>query len=174
MSAYYFTEEEIEEQARELEKDGKITEEACTAYLCEDYEGYWREMRDAAEMVLEGYEPYFLSEEEIKELTEQYGAPAPPTEDYHLSDDDSLSDDDYRSDYNYRSDYDQQSDYDYRPTIPPLPQYDYSSSDLSLGSYFGCCFQLVMWIFMIASGLFVPYLIYKLAKLFIKALIKSR
>lgn len=142
-----YDDEDIDAKEKELEDEGKITYAACIAYVTEDYETYHEEMRKAAEDVLMGLEPEFLDEEEINRLTELY-ATDPVTDD------------------------DDQSDYDYQPIYTPPPSHN--EPELTVGSYFGCCFTLVKWVFIIVSGLIVPYLCYRFIKLVIKELIKSR
>lgn len=81
MAYYDYDDDDIEEKAEELEDAKKITEDACIAYLCGNHDEYWEEMKRAAEDVLMGYHPHFLSRREIKQLMEIYGEPT-EEEDY--------------------------------------------------------------------------------------------
>ena len=58
--------------AKNLEDNGKITREACIAILNGDEDTYSEEMLNAAQKVMRGQQPYFLSKPEIKELRDQY------------------------------------------------------------------------------------------------------
>lgn len=82
MAYYDYDDDDIEEKAEELEDAKKITEEACIAYLRGDHDEYWEEMKRAAEDVLMGYPPHFLSRREIKQLMDIYGEPLEEEEDY--------------------------------------------------------------------------------------------
>lgn len=58
--------------AKNLEDNGKITREACIAILQGDEDTYSEEMLNAAQKVMSGQSPYFLSKAEIRELRDQY------------------------------------------------------------------------------------------------------
>ena len=42
-----------------------------------------------------------------------------------------------------------------------------------LSTFFGCCFVLAKWLFLLLSGLVIPYLIYKAGVSIFKSIIKS-
>ena len=58
--------------AQKLENDGKITHAACIAALKGDEDTYSEEMINAAQKVIRGQAPYFLSKSEIKALADQH------------------------------------------------------------------------------------------------------
>ena len=218
-----YDDDEIEAKKQELEDEGKITYEACIAYVTEDYETYHEEMRKAAEDVLLGIEPDFIDEDEIDRLTELYATdPVTDDKDYeieakireledegkftymayvaYISKDYDAYDEamrdaaesislgiepqfiDEEEKERLRDIFTQAQDDDYQSTYtpptytPPIytPPLSYNEPDITVGSYFGCCFTLFKWVVVIASGLIVPYLCYRAIKLVIKAVIKSR
>ena len=57
--------------AQQLDRDGKITHDACIAALRGDEDTYSEEMINAARKVMRGQPPHFLSKAEIKDLAEQ-------------------------------------------------------------------------------------------------------
>ena len=57
--------------AKRLEDTGKITREACIAILNGDEDTYNEEMINAAQKVMRGQVPHFLSKREIRELRDQ-------------------------------------------------------------------------------------------------------
>lgn len=57
--------------AKRLEESGKITRGACITILNGDEDTYNEEMINAAQKVMLGQSPYFLSKREIKELRDQ-------------------------------------------------------------------------------------------------------
>lgn len=66
--------------AQRLETEGKITREACVAILKGDEDTYSEKMLEAAQKVIRGGSPYFLSKQEIKALVERNRQPAPVEE----------------------------------------------------------------------------------------------
>lgn len=57
--------------AQQLDKEGKITHDACIAALRGDEDTYSEEMLAAARKVMRGQPPHFLGKEEIKSLAAQ-------------------------------------------------------------------------------------------------------
>ena len=57
--------------AQQLENEGKITHAACIAALNGDEDTYSEEMINAAQKVIRGQTPHFLSKSEIKALADQ-------------------------------------------------------------------------------------------------------
>lgn len=62
-------------KAQQLENEGKITREACIAILKGDEDTYSEKMLEAAQRVLRGDSPYFLSKQETKALVDEYQNP---------------------------------------------------------------------------------------------------
>lgn len=63
--------------AQQLEAEGKITREACIAALKGDEDTYSEKMLEAAQKVIRGESPRFLTQQEIKALTDQQKNPQP-------------------------------------------------------------------------------------------------
>lgn len=152
--ATYEIDDEIEETAKRLEAEGKITEEACLAFLDRDRERYWEAMRLAAEDVLLGGSPHFLSKSEIADVAEIYGTPLARAK---------------------SAESDPPPTYD-PPRYDPPPTYNpyYANEPDDLSMLCSGVWGLSKWIFAIGSGAFVPYAGYKLAKACVKEALRSK